>query len=250
LPEYDPLAGFFDLEYAHDYDLPFWLALARREGGPVVEWGAGTGRLSLPLSEVGFDVTAVETSKAMIEKGHAKEGAADVEWLHGDMRRVKLGRRHRLGICAFNSFLCLTSQEDALAFLRNAREHLESNGLLGIEVSSFSPEELAEVPGTPALRHDFARELPQGESLERFSISRYDAATQLLWMRLFYELYDREGKLKDKQRHKLAIRPVGRGELELMLRLAGFGVEAVYGRFEGEPFTAESEHLVALARPL
>src|SRR5215213_9297781 len=247
LPEYDPLAGFYDLEYSHDYDLPFWLALARREGGPLVEWGAGTGRLSLPISEAGFDVTAVETSKAMIEKGREKGGA--VEWVHGDMRNVGLEKRYGLGICAFNSFLCLLSQEDALAFLQNAHEHLEPDGLLGIEVSSFSPEELAEVPGAPTLRHDFARELPQGGLLERFSVSRYEAATRLLRMRIFYELYNREGKLEDKQAHELSIRTVERGELELMLKLAGFGVEAVYGGFEGEPFTAESDHLVALARP-
>ena len=48
--------------------------------------------------------------------------------------------------------------------------------------------------------------------------------------------------------HGLTIRVVGRGELELMLRLAGFEVEAVYGGFEGEPFAAESDHLIMLAR--
>jgi SAM-dependent methyltransferase len=245
LPEYDPLADLYDLEYAHTYDLPFWLALAEREGGPVVEWGAGTGRLAAALAEAGFDVTAVEVSENMLEKGREKSDA--VEWVSGDMRSVTLGRRYGLAVCAFNSFLCLQSQEDALAFLRNAREHLEPGGLLGIEVSAFSPEELSEDPGGPTLRHDFTRETPRG-TLERFSVSRYDAASQLLRMRLFYELYDREGKLESKRAHELVIRVVGRGELELMLRLAGFEVEAVYGGFEGEPFTAGSDHLIALAR--
>lgn len=36
----------------------------------------------------------------------------------------------------------------------------------------------------------------------------------------------------------------------MMLRLADFKVEAVYGGFEGEPFGGESERLIALARPL
>jgi hypothetical protein len=133
--------------------------------------------------------------------------------------------------------------------LRNAREHLEPGGLLGVEVSAFSPEELGDEPGGPSLRHDFTRELPQGR-LERFSVSRYDAATQLMRMRLFYEMYDREGRLESKRMHELTIRVVGRGELELMLRLASFEVEAVYGGFEGEPFSAGSDHLIALARSL
>ena len=246
MPEYDPLADLYDLEYDHDHDLPFWLALAEREDGPVVEWGAGTGRLAAPLACAGLDVTAVEVSGNMVEKGRQKGGA--VEWIRGDMRRAKLGRRYDLAVCAFNSFLCLLSVDDALAFLRNARDHLESDGLLGIEVSAFAPEELYE--GGSALHHDFTRELVRGKTgrtLERFSVSRYDAATQLLQMRLFYELYEHE-ILENKRAHELTIRVVGRGELELMLRLAGFEVEAVYGGFEGEPFTAGSDHLIVLAR--
>ena len=248
MPEYDPLADLYDLEYGHTYDLPFWLALAEREHGPVVEWGAGTGRLAAALAEAGFDVTAVEVSEKMLEKGRKKSDT--VEWVSGDMRSVTLGRRYSLAVCGFNSFLCLRSQDDVLAFLRNAREHLEPGGLLGIEVSAFTPEELSEDQGGGlTLRHDFTRETPRG-TLERFSVSRYDAASQLLRMRLFYELYDREGRLKSKRAHELTIRVVGREELELMLRLTGFEVEAVYGGFEGEPFTARSDHLIVLARPL
>ena len=62
MPEYDHLADLYDLEYRHTHDLPFGLALARRERGPVVEWGAGTGRLAIALSETGLEVTAVEVS--------------------------------------------------------------------------------------------------------------------------------------------------------------------------------------------
>jgi len=247
LPEYDPLADLYDLEYPHDYDVPFWLALAKREGGPIVEWGAGTGRIAVPLAGAGFDVTGVEVSERMIERGREKSEA--VEWVIGDMRSAKLGRRYGLAVCAFNSFLCLPSVDDALVFLRNAREHLEPGGLLGIEVSAFSSEELVDPPGCPELRHDFTRELPQGK-LDRFSVSRYDAASQLLRMRLFYELYGASGELEERRAHDLTIRVTGRDELGLMLRLAGFEVEAVYGGFEGEPFTAGSDHLITLTRSL
>ena len=247
MPEYDPLADLYDIEYVHDQDLPFWLTLAKREGGPIVEWGAGTGRIAVPLAKAGFDVTGVEVSERMVERGREKSEA--VEWVCGDMRSARLGRRYGLAVCAFNSFLCLPSVDDALVFLSNAREHLESGGLLGIEVSAFSPEELVDPPGGPELRHDFTRELTNGR-LDRFSVSRYDAASQLLRMRLFYELYGASGELKERRAHDLTIRVTGRDELDLMLRLAGFEVEAVYGEFEAEPFTGESDHLIMLARLL
>jgi SAM-dependent methyltransferase len=245
LPEYDPLADLYDLEYSHDYDVPFWLSLAEHEDGPIVEWGAGTGRIAVSLAKAGFEVTGIELSERMVEEGRKK--GENIGWVHGDMRSAKLGQRYALAVCAFNSFLCLLNVDDALAFLRNAREHLEPGGLLGIEVSAFSPEELAEEPGGPELRHDFTRDLPSGR-LDRFSVSRYDAASQVLRMRLFYELYGMSGELRDRRAHDLTIRVVGRGELELMLRLAGFEVEAIYGGFEGEPFAAGSDHLIMLAR--
>lgn len=245
MPEYDPLADLYDVEYPHHYDVPFWLSLGGREGDPIVEWGAGTGRLAVPLAEAGFEVTGVELSERMVERGREKSEA--VQWVQGDMRSARLGRRFGLAVCAFNSFLCLSSVNDALAFLRNAREHLEPGGLLGIEVSAFSPGELVDPPGGPRLQHDFTRELPEGR-LERFSFSRYDAATQLFSMRLFYELYGASGELENRRAHDLTIRVTGRDELGLMLRLAGFEVEAVYGGFEGEPFSAESDHLIVLAR--
>ncbi|HEX5700001.1 MAG TPA: class I SAM-dependent methyltransferase, partial [Rubrobacter sp.] len=171
MPEYDPLSDLYDLEYTHDYDLPFWLSIAEREAGPVVEWGAGTGRIAVPLAATGHDVTAVEVSAKLVERGEEKSHG--VGWIVGDMRSVDPGRRYGLAICAFNSFLCLRSVDDALAFLRNAHEYLVPGGLLGIEVSAFSPEELVDLPGGTTHRHDFTRELANGR-LDRFSVSRYD----------------------------------------------------------------------------
>jgi SAM-dependent methyltransferase len=242
VPEYDHLADLYDLEYAHDYDLPFWHSLAEREAGPVIEWGAGTGRIAVPLASAGHDVTAVEISAEMVERGRDKGQVED--WVAGDMQDVNPGRRYGLAVCGFNSFLCLRSLDDALAFLRNAREHLVPGGLLGIEISAFSPEELG---GGTELRHDFTRDLPNGR-LDRFSVSAYDPATQLMQMRLFYERYGASGALETRTAHDLTIRIAGRAELELMLRLSGFEVEAVYGGFEGEPFTSTSDHLVLLTR--
>ena len=240
--EYDPLSDLYDIEYAHDYDLPLWLSLAGREAGPVIEWGAGTGRIAVPLATAGHDVTAIEISGEMVERGREKAGNAG--WIVGDMRHADPGPRYGLAVCAFNSFLCLNSIDDALAFLRNTREHLVPGGLLGIEVSAFSPEELA---GSPELHHDFTRDLPHGR-LDRFSVSTYDPATQLMHMRLFYESYDDAGKLETRRAHDLTIRITTRDELLLMLKLADFETETVYGGFEGEPFTAASDHLIVLAR--
>lgn len=54
LDEYlDPIA--YDLEnHRFDPDGPFYRALAHRVGGPILELGAGTGRIAIPLAQEGF----------------------------------------------------------------------------------------------------------------------------------------------------------------------------------------------------
>lgn len=181
----------------------------------------------------------------MLERGRAKDPR--VRWVPGDMRSAGLGRRFGLAVCAFNSFLCLLTPDDALAFLHNARSHLRPGGLLGIEISHFTPEELADPPGDPELAHDLVREDSEGR-LERLSVTRYDATSQLMRMRLFYRLDDPGGTPRARRAHDLAIRVTHRDELLLMLRLADLRPEAVYGGFGREPFEAESDHLIVLAR--
>ena len=189
--------------------------------------------------------TAVEVSPAMVERGRKKD--AGVAWILGDMRTAEPKRRFGLAVCAFNSLLCLLAPEDVRAFLRNAHAHLLPGGLLGIEVSAFSPGELAEVGRDPTLQHDFTRQTPDGW-LDRLSVSRYDAASRIMDMRLFYELYAEDGKPAARRAHDLSIRITGHDELVPMLRRVGFGVEAVYGGFEGEPFGPGRDHLIVLAR--
>ena len=41
-------------------DLPAWRALAAATGGPVLDVGAGTGRVSLDLAAHGVDVVALD----------------------------------------------------------------------------------------------------------------------------------------------------------------------------------------------
>jgi SAM-dependent methyltransferase len=74
----------------YDADLPLWRHLARRAGGPVLDLGAGTGRVALALAGDGHSVTALDADVALLDE-LARRGrmrGLEVACLRGDARRL------------------------------------------------------------------------------------------------------------------------------------------------------------------
>jgi 2-polyprenyl-3-methyl-5-hydroxy-6-metoxy-1,4-benzoquinol methylase len=62
-------AKYYDDAYASApnlVDLPFYLELARRIGGPVLELGCGTGRVLLPIARAGIEIHGLDGSASML----------------------------------------------------------------------------------------------------------------------------------------------------------------------------------------
>src|SRR5579863_1653723 len=109
MSSYDAFARFYDLDTAEiTEDLAFWLNLARRTGGPILEVAAGTGRVLLPLARAGFSIVGVDLSGPMLEVARAKVArarlSAPVELIQADALDLDLGRRFKLALVALNSF--------------------------------------------------------------------------------------------------------------------------------------------------
>ena len=73
---WDTYAAFYDWENARTLgrrDVAFWQRLARRTRGRILELGAGTGRLTLPLARVaGRRLTGIDLSAPMLARAMRK----------------------------------------------------------------------------------------------------------------------------------------------------------------------------------
>lgn len=119
-----------DLECgAYAADLPLWAALAERTSGPVLDLGAGTGRVALHLARRDLAVTAVELVPEFAAELTRRASAAglDVTAVSGDVRTLALGKRFPL-VLAPMQLLQLLGPEERPAFLRIVADHLEPNG--------------------------------------------------------------------------------------------------------------------------
>ena len=95
---YKDYSEFYDL-YVGDrlVDLPFYLDYARSAQTPVIEIGAGSGRLTLPLARAGVRMVAVDVSTSMLAilKSRLAEESSEVrhrvEVVEADASELNLG---------------------------------------------------------------------------------------------------------------------------------------------------------------
>jgi SAM-dependent methyltransferase len=221
-------------------DAGFYLDLARRSGGEVLEIGVGTGRVALQLAAAGVRVTGVDASAAMLaiaaEKA-AGAGVADRLRLEcADMRTFDLaGEKFALAIVPFRAFQVLLSPEDQLAALASIRRHLRPSGFLALHL--FDPDLRLLLPGASGpIERQVGVDRDTGRAVEGvLETSQLDLVNQVrrdLWR---YRAFAVDGTVAEEEVLELSLRWTFRWEMRHLLRLAGFVVEAEFSDFAGAP---------------
>jgi SAM-dependent methyltransferase len=122
-------ALWHDLEcggYAED--LPLWRALARDAAGPLLDIGAGTGRVTLDLAARGVAVVGLDIDAALLKALEHRGAGLPVETVLADARDFALGRRFSLILVPMQTLQLLDGRSGRAAFLRCARDHLAPGG--------------------------------------------------------------------------------------------------------------------------
>ena len=125
-----------DLECGgYDLDLPLWRELADREGSPVLDVGAGTGRVALDLARRGHEVVAVDHDPVLLDALADRGAGLAVSVVAADARAFDLGRRFPLVIVPMQTLQLLGGAEGRARSLARVREHLTPGGLLAVALA-------------------------------------------------------------------------------------------------------------------
>jgi len=228
-------------------DVAYYVALAEKMGGPILEYGCGAGRISIPVARTGATIVGVDHSAAMLDDLSARlrreptDVRKRVSSRRGDMRALDLRRRFPLVICTFNTFLHLYDRDDVERFLARVRSHLSRGGRFVFDASVPIPVDLARDPGRayrmPPVHHPT---LGRARYQERFD---YDPIRQILFVAM--EITTDDGR---EIMTPLAHRQFFPAELEALLHGNGFEVERREGGFRGEPLDRHVDTIVWTCR--
>jgi SAM-dependent methyltransferase len=144
-----------DLECGgYDLDLPLWRELADREGSPVLDVGAGTGRVALDLARRGHEVVAVDRDPVLLDALADRGAGLAVSVVAADARAFDLGRRFPLVIVPMQTLQLLGGAEGRARSLARVREHLTPGGLLAVALADALEcfDEEYDQPPRPDLR--------------------------------------------------------------------------------------------------
>ncbi|WP_432536432.1 class I SAM-dependent DNA methyltransferase [Kineococcus arenarius] len=235
--DFDPATSFLGDVAVHNDDDPRGdetetvRLLTELAHGRALEFAVGSGRIALPLSAAGVEVTGIDLSPDMLAVMRDRPGGDTVATHLGDMTTTKLNRRFPLVYLVFNSIFNLLTQDEQVRCFQNAAEHLDDDGVFLIE---------AAVPSAWLRGRDFVAVEKLEASRVTLDINRYDPMTQVLDES--HVTFEDGGVRLVPISCRLSWPP----ELDLMARLAGLRLVQRWGGWEQEPFTSDSKRHVSL----
>lgn len=248
IPEY-----YDEFQSGVEGDVLFYATEARRTQGPVLELGAGTARILIPMAAVGCRVTGLERHPNMLARAKTKLARLPdrtrkrIKMLQGDMRDFNLKQKFKLVVIPYRAFQHNLTVEDQKRCLRCIHDHLDPGGRLALNVFDPSYQILlaGEAPlGHPTIRYGEFQHPKSGNRVIVWIARRSsDFATQVLTEDWIFEEINEDGRVVARDIRTLSLRYFFRYEMQHLLEGAGFKIEALYGDFRRGPFRHAGEQI-------
>ena len=198
-------------------------------GGPVLELGVGSGRLAVPLAQLGVDVHGIDASAAMVERLRAKPGGDRVTVTIGDMSELALADPPPFSVVfvAFNTLFNLATEAEQRRCLHRVTELLAPGGFLVVEAFVPRDDVATGAEASVAPRHIAADEVV-------LTVSRVDRGEQTITGQ---HIHLREDGIRLRPWHLRYLSP---SQLDALATDAGLTLATRAAGWGDEPFTASS----------
>ena len=226
----------------------FWLSQAKISGGPILELGCGTGRVTIPVAKKAGGVVGIDRSAEML--GYAQRRArrralkGRVSWLRGDIRALpfRASARFALVMAPYGVLQSLTSESDLRSTLQSVHRVLERGGLFGVDL-------VPDLPVWKEYRNRVRFRDGRRGSDKRITLIESVRQDRRRKLTIFdQEFIERRGREQRSHRFSLTFRTLSVPQMVRRLEAAGFRIHAVLGDYDGEPWDPRADVWLILAR--
>ena len=218
-------------------DLQFYKKwLPKNKEAEILELCCGTGRLTIPIAEDGYNISGVDYTFSMLEQAKAKasEAGLKIEFIEADIRTLDLQNKYDLIFIPFNSIHHLYLNEDLFKAFNTVKKHLKTGGRFLLDC--FNPNIQYIVEHEKKQIEVAAYTTKDGREILIKQLMRYERKTQINRIEWHYFI---NGKFDSIQ--NLDMRLFFPQELDTYLDWNGFKIIHKFGSFEEEAFYDSSE---------
>jgi len=137
---YDPFAWVYNQHWGHTFlptILPILenLILSRmKKGARILDLCCGTGQLSQRLNALGYSVTGIDGSSAMLK--YARENAPGVRFIHADARNFTISRKFHTVVSVFDSLNHILTLKELTNVFHSVNRVLQPGGLFLLDLNT------------------------------------------------------------------------------------------------------------------
>jgi SAM-dependent methyltransferase len=257
---YDVSAKHYDAAYATLaqrqvlVDAPFYLDLARRSGGPVLEIGCGTGRVLLRIAREGIEIEGVDNSRAMLRvlqvhlQAASPELRGRVKWHEGDMRSFRLPTKYPLVIIPFRPMQHMYSMEDQLSALKTAAAHLADGGKLALDVFFPKSELIPAGVGQEILELEWRVDGDPLRTVRRYLRKEsFDKVGQTFSATFLFRTYEGENLVREET-EPLKMAYYTYPQMQGLFAMAGLEAVEEYGSFAKAALDNDASEMIFIVR--
>lgn len=244
-PQY--FAQFYDTIYTKlrdDKDKNYFLKKIKQTSGPVLEIGAGTGRIFISALKQGADIYAVDISQSMINILKSKLAAKYHNRLFiQDACTLNMNKKFDLIIAPFRVFSHFIKIADQLKALNAIAKHLNTGGHFIFDV--FRPH-LGIIAKGIKHKIDFEGEYMEGKKLKRIVSVKPDVLNQINHVTMQF-IWQEDNVTKNKDWY-FPMRYYFRYELEHLIARSSLNLINILGDYDGNKLNDESADFIMVCK--
>jgi SAM-dependent methyltransferase len=225
-------------------DLQFYKKwLPAKKEARILELCCGTGRLTIPIAQAGYNICGVDYTPSMLEQAKKKafEAKLKIDFIEADIKMLDLQEKFDLIFIPFNSIHHLYQNEDLFKTLECIKNHLQKRGLFLLDCFNPNIQYIVESEKEQTVIADYTTD--DGRNVLIKQAMHYESTTQINRIKWHYFI---NGEFHSVQ--NMDMRLFFPQELDSYLERFGFHIVHKFGSFEEEVFNNNSEKQIFICQ--